>query len=677
MGSKFSLYTPLCVEKDEIRLLTINAATAGSDLTCRLETVSLQSKPHYEALSYVWGSPDNSKAIFINNISFNVQLNLFTALQRLRNQSSLRIMWIDAVCINQRDDKERENQVRKMTDIYSLASGVLVWIGEETPESTMALHFIQSLPPFPGDLHGSMDAYESQLAPARKRFINTLRTDNSAVVATKAFFTEILQREYWNRVWIIQEVVLGTNITVQCGKAQVPWDMFFSVATNLLYCLTEVGINPGAKTGGSASMSAINSIRQLRSLAIQVPIGDLIAGNRNAKATQNIDFVFGFLGIAKHTDDPLLAPDYTRSEGEVFTNVVEHHATVYRNLDLICMSLGVVPVSPTRMASWVPDWPELWKSLQRRTPAERRPILPIVVRFWSGEILSRAYTPYQTFSSLRTIDLFPVVGEWDAALGIPAMAQVARQPDILMARGVFVDELEDIGAVHMGGPPDGNFSDWNELMLTRFGLFEDTIAGVGSVNLRDLPDRINRLLTGQYGQSSDSSLGSLVKNSTRTAGFGISLRQLFLGVSKEKEKRYIDGSSLLQAYITTILAGRLLDVSRFDTEDYTAFWSGQFPGLNKAAEAHRFLMIAQSLKTCSLHRRLAVSKKGYLLACTANVKEGDTICVLYGCSVPVVLREVDDHHVFVGEAYAHGLMDGQAVKQVQESRSFEQDFCIY
>jgi hypothetical protein len=55
---------------------------------------------------------------------------------------------------------------------------------------------------------------------------------------------------------------------------------------------------------------------------------------------------------------------------------------------------------------------------------------------------------------------------------------------------------------------------------------------------------------------------------------------------------------------------------------------------------------------------------------------GDFVCVIFGCSVPVILRKVRDHFRVVGEAYVHGLMDGQAVKSLAEGELIEQEFLL-
>jgi hypothetical protein len=97
----------------------------------------------YEALSYAWGSEDKPQSILINNKTLNVTQNLYTALLRLRNHTCSRIIWIDAICINQANEKEKQRQIPLMAEIYAKASRVVVWLGEAEADGDRALEVIR------------------------------------------------------------------------------------------------------------------------------------------------------------------------------------------------------------------------------------------------------------------------------------------------------------------------------------------------------------------------------------------------------------------------------------------------------------------------------------------------------------------------------------------------------
>jgi hypothetical protein len=97
----------------------------------------------YEALSYVWGSEENLQSISVDNQKLKVTQNLHTALLHLRDCNIPRIIWVDAICINQVDEKEKEHQILLLPAIYAKANRVVVWLGEAQSDSDQALEAIR------------------------------------------------------------------------------------------------------------------------------------------------------------------------------------------------------------------------------------------------------------------------------------------------------------------------------------------------------------------------------------------------------------------------------------------------------------------------------------------------------------------------------------------------------
>jgi hypothetical protein len=137
-------YPPLSSVHNTIRLLRLFPhQDKNADIQCELFEYSLQdtqsSVTHlYEALSYVWGDPDDKLPILVNQHRFDVTHSLTRALSRLRNHSLERILWVDAICINQSDQEEKENQIQSMARIYNQAIRVVVWLGEAADNSSKA-----------------------------------------------------------------------------------------------------------------------------------------------------------------------------------------------------------------------------------------------------------------------------------------------------------------------------------------------------------------------------------------------------------------------------------------------------------------------------------------------------------------------------------------------------------
>ncbi|KAF1968540.1 HET-domain-containing protein [Bimuria novae-zelandiae CBS 107.79] len=124
-------YSPLSSGHDSIRLLRLMPHDDESaDIQCELFEYSLQNPSRgthlYEALSYVWGDPEKMLPVRMHTHSFNVTVNLHAALLRLRNHYMERILWVDAICIDQDNQEEKEHQIRSMAKIYGQAKCVVV-----------------------------------------------------------------------------------------------------------------------------------------------------------------------------------------------------------------------------------------------------------------------------------------------------------------------------------------------------------------------------------------------------------------------------------------------------------------------------------------------------------------------------------------------------------------------
>ncbi len=141
-------YRALSSDCASIRLLRLLPdAKPFSEIRCELfeYTVQPSSRPHlHQALSYVWGDSENRLPIVVNDRRLFVTKNLHAALLNLRNHSLDRVLWIDAVCINQEDDREKEKQIQYMGRIYAQANRVIVWLGEPRCTSDTVLEDIRA-----------------------------------------------------------------------------------------------------------------------------------------------------------------------------------------------------------------------------------------------------------------------------------------------------------------------------------------------------------------------------------------------------------------------------------------------------------------------------------------------------------------------------------------------------
>jgi len=130
-------YEPL-PDTQHIRLLSLHALSGHNSVAATLSTHSLDDPVAYGALSYAWGVAETRCAIQIDGSSFQVWPNSYAALLRLVQAGRIGPVWIDAICIIQNDKAEKAMQVPLMSDIYTHASSVYVWLDEASTAEEQA-----------------------------------------------------------------------------------------------------------------------------------------------------------------------------------------------------------------------------------------------------------------------------------------------------------------------------------------------------------------------------------------------------------------------------------------------------------------------------------------------------------------------------------------------------------
>ncbi|KIM96056.1 hypothetical protein OIDMADRAFT_132965, partial [Oidiodendron maius Zn] len=183
--SSYYSYSPLD-GPDTIRLLVIEADDKiPGQIKCRLEHFNISEAPSYTALSYVWGDGSHKSRIHLDGQVCEVGQNLFQALWHLRGYSrETTWIWIDALCIDQRNILERNHQVRLMGRIYETAVKVIIWLGWTDSESDK----------------------KSQGAMS---YLMQMRKETTENICDLSKFVELCNLPYWYRMWIVQEMGLA------------------------------------------------------------------------------------------------------------------------------------------------------------------------------------------------------------------------------------------------------------------------------------------------------------------------------------------------------------------------------------------------------------------------------------------------------------------------------------
>lgn len=210
-------YTLLNSARSEIRLLALLPGKSHEPIRCNLHVASLDDAPNFEALSYVWGDPMVKRPIAVDGEEFLATTNLEAALRAFRSSSRRRILWVDAICINQDDIPEKNVQVPQMGRLYSTASDVLVWLGSSNLNIERAVSWVHTYVAKSYTSTGS--AYWLKL-DARAAFSTKAKREKEwAVLQALEGYFDILALPYWNRMWTFQEFRLpGSEPLCFCGE---------------------------------------------------------------------------------------------------------------------------------------------------------------------------------------------------------------------------------------------------------------------------------------------------------------------------------------------------------------------------------------------------------------------------------------------------------------------------
>ena len=362
-GTVIYRYENFRKSKDEIRLLTLVPGKFSEPVRVTLQITPFDPNepPVYEALSYTWGSTDVPVPLAIGqstNETISITRNLAAALPHLRYRNRPRILWIDAICINQLDLAERSEQVQLMGDIYKSAVRVIAWIGAESDNSSLALDILESV--------GMSLEVDWITFSMRSKFSDTTCTswaDESQEIPLKETemraVVQILQRPWFTRLWVQQEVRLGAKAAVLvCGSKLISWQAFCKVMFALRVKPYQRGILPKA---GILPVKFNHLVDLIASMCMPIEQRDF--GDRVDLANKSIcsdprDKVYALLSIQEQGGYKLdVVPNYAASVPQVYM------ATTLQVLKQSC-DTNILRSCELRadgnyfmaMPSWVPDF---------------------------------------------------------------------------------------------------------------------------------------------------------------------------------------------------------------------------------------------------------------------------------------------------------------------------------
>ncbi|KAI9710297.1 MAG: hypothetical protein M1820_002791 [Bogoriella megaspora] len=588
---------------EHIRLVRLFPGHDLDEVACTLETYALEDVPTYEALSYTWGL-DMPRNINCDGAVFTVRQNLFSALQALRFEDQERMLWIDAMSIDQHHIEEKNHQIRLMKQIYEKADPVIVWLGEADEDTGKAFDLLDRLMTLEKERKVVIPTPTDPMTAEELVLLGLPGTSDPAWRALDAIFW----RDWFSRVWIIQEISVSRGARITCGSFSMDYDDF----------------NEACHLISQRSLTAITHVDPLlpRSLGpfyytlavgIQDPLSRLLPQARDKFASNSSDKVYALLGLASDGTDSDLDPDYSLPASTVYKHVAQRTIELEQTLDILSHVEDHRHRLSSDLPSWVPDW-------------EVRPPAAALVPTLEADFAN-------------------------ATRGIPANnCTFSEDGSVLYVSGRVIDAADHIGDTFLEFTPlSGSFagrsakkvdktSDAGQALLDffmqqRWRQWEKIACNLTSTNDDNIPDAfIRTLIAGQELPDIDASPPSTD-----------------LQVYYQAWKRYwvragpLNGTRISSAY------------SSADPRDRTL--------------ATDFMRAHQK---AGYGRRFFTTTGGRMGLCPPRTRAGDKVVLLRGGKTPYILKKVSSGRwTFVGEAYVEGLMLGEGWNGRTEEIGFE------
>lgn len=616
-----SSYKPLDKTALETRFITIlPSSDPAAQVACTIRNSVLADCMPFIALSYCWGDPKITTPILLDGAERHVTTNLELALRHLRmSEHGDSLFWADAICINQQDISERNHQVRIMGDIYKTADKVIVWLGDERDGSDEAIQMIE--------LWSEVFwKYVPDKEAAVQHMVEKSRSDknwNWRLDEIEAF----LDRPWWSRRWVLQEVVLAKEVLVKCGRKEFPWSVFISVFIMWAHLANQPATCGTSFDSESQAMEYISLTYRLYPKAfafgkfewlmthgtvgrITPDLFMLAENTMGMEATVPQDRLYSLLGIV--SDSTVISVDYRKSPHEVFTEFA-CQSIMMRQLSK--ESLGILNHAGSL----------------RRSTADELSQLPSWVPDWKGE------SPNEC----------PPVRLYHASGSFRSRTHFSTDFRMLGVEGFICDKISD---------------------------FTPNVDFLASVN----PPTIDSLLL-KYDNDPPYPTGI----SQGEAFF----RTIQFDCLSVKRERLVPGSEdyndLLQGFLDSLYSAQGITGQPLYHVLLGCF--GLIEGINllkKRYEPFDPIKIERNITRFSTNssngrRSHFITEKGYRGISCEGFRKGDLICVLLGNNTPFVLRKMDVGYRLLSTCFVLGFMDGEILKDGLERNAPLHKFEIY
>ncbi|KAF7529461.1 hypothetical protein G7054_g9835 [Neopestalotiopsis clavispora] len=625
------------LEKNELRILILEAGPPGSEISCRLLVCRHEDRLPYDALSYAWGDPTNVMLITCNDQSLRIPANLYVALQFLRHRTDDRILWVDALCINQKNKTERGHQVEKMSRIFSEANRTLVWLGNPGGRACSEAFNLLKTYNFEimarGTFTHSGNLETSGLDFSRSRKESLLTKDWRPLVP-------ILELPWFRRLWVIQEVVCAKRIVVLGGHERTSWDSLAKAVVEL----SRSGLLEGSLTEkGVRGARAVVDMDEIRNTTRQGNPPDLLSLLLQTSAAESLDIrdkVYGVLSLAGDydpiRDGTFLKPDYFIPPQELYTKVARW-CLEKANLDIVLSCATTSEQSD--WPSWVPDWGNIDNSF----PFSRYLDNPRHEIPWNATNVGRP-------CGLSTSDRVP-----------PMVVEGNK----LVLHGICVDHISELSPpfrLHHTGRP--------RTLEAHSSASKDNLNWLAECF--EMASRTARQIEGEHERwrvSYDVKRRLGIIMTASLTGDGCIVSDLYT-------KWFDDYVSWLKTDYQQWIKNCQEHPERFPDIDWK--WHAEDDGkayiLPENLYNESVAAIESSISMWASRRRFGITQTGRMVLVPQHTVEGDLIVLVQGCRLPYVFRscggDQEGMYRVVGEAFVEDMMNGDFFKFIsQESKT--------
>ena len=606
---------------------------AEDDVHVEIEHAVIDDEHHYAALSYVWGDAKNNlHPVTIDGRSVHwATYNLWQALRRIRAGDEDRVLWCDAICINQLDPEEKSIQIGYMSNIFPAANRVLCWLGDDDGIVGMAFAVLQQWSKASGEGEDK-DNLKLRLAENIKKQIVEGGKEQEAV---SALFT----RPWWRRAWTLQEVCVDSTKPpfLLCGQHELSWVTLYTACFAMLTTLTqdERVVAFGRTIGHVLSMLQFSLEDKNR-----VSLSKLIPRVASREATDPKDKIFSLLGIAAPQTLGYPLANYNMTVDQVCISYTRAIIQVERKLDILLW------VGSNKPGHNLPSWCIKIDNLR----GDR-----ILVGSGKPKLNGAEYNFNATPGKCPLVDT--PIKSTDAILalyGIPIDVVVRTHP------------LGSLRAYLSKEP----LTWWDVLMRVREFGKQQALPKVYGPTGRSIVNAILRTLS-----ADNFYLSSQGSYWLQHGASYISYQRHFLGDCAEDDVRFGAQRSVMSK---EMFRDFVVENFRFQTPH-----ERNSPGCGTAAIAIQhdpYIPTAWLDRTITAHlfesfdlsfddRCFFVTQKGYIGLGPTTCRPGDHICLLFGSPLPFMLRPVRTRvgtaYQLLDEVYLEGIMHGEGMSEYE------------